>query len=310
MPVENFTPNATYEFCKGKLNEEGVINFGEYSEIERSIDTGVFPLYKLYKIHELQELGNAEKIVDFEGYIEHVGEVHEVGGKGGKTYQRQLVNCCDPSTHFLVTVTMWDNFLVKETEGFHCVFTGFKHKIYCESRQLNSTVFSKITCEFTAPKLPEGVYEWTHLSLLYKPRSLSEIKAKLAEIPVGQTLYSTVRLELGEFAADECFQELCFDCNGQLQMEEMRKRCRVCGKDVEVANKRLLFRFYTSDGTEEAKIKMYNYVSEKLLGWAEVKETAEEVMAMTRKDLSKLLTGKTLKLTMTSNIVVYEDTKY
>jgi hypothetical protein len=39
---------------------------------------------------------------------------------------------------------MWDNFLSKESEGFKCLFEGFKYKLYCESRQLNSTVFSKI----------------------------------------------------------------------------------------------------------------------------------------------------------------------
>lgn len=73
---------------------------------------------------------------------------------------------------------MWDNFLGAETVGYKCVFTGFKHKIYCESRQLNSTVFSKINCELTCQKLPADMssIEWTQLSLLYKPSTLLQLK--------------------------------------------------------------------------------------------------------------------------------------
>jgi hypothetical protein len=165
---------------------------------------------------------------------------------------------------------MWDNFLSTHSIGYKCLFTGFKHKIYCESRQLNSTVFSKISCELTQERLvmdDEEEEGWTQLSLLYRPRTLREVRQKLEATKVGEVVYSKVVLRFGEFAAEECYQEMCFGCNAKVEQEQEtgRKYCPNCKTEVAVGNRRLFLRFFASDGTADIKIKIYNYSSEKLL---------------------------------------------
>lgn len=70
---------------------------------------------------------------------------------------------------------MWDHFLDKSVELARCRFEGVKYKIYCESKQLNSTIFSKITMELTTPKMQEStasLVEWKNLSELYRQKTI------------------------------------------------------------------------------------------------------------------------------------------
>lgn len=63
--------------------------------------------------------------------------------------------------------------------------------------------------EVTSDKLLPAVVsstQWLNLSELYKPRTIKQLKQKLSNVDIGESIYSKVNVQIDCFIGDTCLQ--------------------------------------------------------------------------------------------------------
>jgi hypothetical protein len=72
-------------------------------------------------------------------------------------------------------------------------------------------------------------------------------------------------------------------------------------------------RFLLTDHLESIKVKTYNYISTRILEFVGCKHSAEELHLMDREQLKTVLAplfNRIFTITLVSNIIVYNETRY